>query len=114
MSKGRIKPGAFAVAAVTASLVLTSCGQNPNSPAVVLPAAELDKSCILASGIKLQNLTGQNARAGRALPPPSGYSANNRVVELDTTIAGQDVTYVFACLADNEGRVFVSPAGYKP
>jgi hypothetical protein len=102
------------------AVALSGCVQNQSTrPTVYLSKEEVDRACILQAGSDLRRIAKLEATAGRALPwDPSqaggrGNAMTDRVVELDATSVGMPVTYMFACLTNEQGRAFTSPLGRK-
>ena len=90
-------------------------GQEAQAAAVTLSPEEVDDSCILAADEELWELT-QLKGEGRALPAPLGEGsdpASERIVEIDTTDAGSAVTYVFACVVDEQGEAATEALGRR-
>lgn len=105
---------------LAALLTLAGCAGAHQQPAVApISTAELDRACITAAGDKLSGLLGREATDGRGMPVPadvaglSGGLVGERIVELDSTSAGQPTTYVFYCGRFANGSVITRPMGRR-
>lgn len=100
--------GSAALAATVAA-----CVDNSPPPVLSVSSSEVDRACVLASSDKLRALSRLEAKDGKAFEAPDG-DASHRVVELNTTNAGLQVTYVFACMYDpRQSMAFASPMGRR-